>query len=103
MRVKELKLYRLELTTDEMRALHTMLQYYEDHADEDNNFTAAFRRDFGIKPSSKIARTEVEVDEEDDEPEAPKSRGESLPEKALRVSGASAVSRSRRKSRVTEE
>ena len=102
MRVKELKLYRLELTTDEMRALHTMLQYYEDQADEDNNFTAAFRRDFGIKPSSKIARTEVEVEEED-EPEAPKSRGESLPEKALRVSGASAVSRSRRKSRVTEE
>ena len=103
MRVKELKLYLLERTTDEMRALHTMLQYYEDKADEDNNFTAAFRRDFGIKPSSKTARPEVEVDEEDDEPGAPKSRGESLPEKALRVSGASAVSRSRRKSRVTEE
>ena len=102
MRVKELKLYRLELSADEMRALRAMLQYYEDEADEDNNFSAAFRRDFGIKPSSKITRTEIDTDE-DGEPEVPKSRGESLPEKALRVSGASAVSRSRRKSRVTEE
>ena len=102
MRVKELKLYRLELSADEMRALRAMLQYYEDEADEDDNFSAAFRRDFGIKPSSKITRTEIGTDE-DGEPEAPKSRGESLPEKALRVSGASAVSRSRRKSRVTEE
>ncbi len=96
MRVKELKLYRLELSLEEMRALHTMLQYYEDEADEDNNLTSALRRDFGIKPSKRES-AEIVRDEEDEE--LPPVRAESLPEKALRVS---AASRSRRKSRVAE-
>ena len=101
-RIREIKQYRIDLTADEMLLLRRKLLIAYRNDDEESVESAALYAAFGVPKTASGHRDEEEPEEGDGEEDL--ESVETLPEKALRVSGRARTNRQgQRKSVMTGE